>query len=398
MDSFGKNILVPAAICGLTVLGYQVFRRIQDNNTEQLVTSNSNNVDQTAIHSTGGSDETSVLTNEKSKLVCDGTSKNQDHGLPTPESPLYTDGGGPSLEGNGNNNSSLNNSCSKQVAVQTEAQVPRLSPEAVKKIHDLESSFFKGLDQKANLSDDELGILGELLMKNSSSCSYKFSEILLAMREQGCFRTRCYKTTIMRILKSANIYPNDSVFEHLDMLEENIKITVSEDLQKNTRYKFEYDIVIVFTDDDHSKAVEFSQSVESKFESLDVRIASLSDIDGNTTELRGLENALRCAMYVFLLVSSNFKDDDFKRYVGETSLTECLQSQNAKWRVFPVWLERDIKRFKNCPYELVAMKGINFFHIIENQCEYSMNSVWKNLKTLIEKGRQQIQPVVENIA
>ncbi|KAJ8306379.1 hypothetical protein KUTeg_016924 [Tegillarca granosa] len=101
------------------------------------------------------------------------------------------------------------------------------------------------------------------------------------------------------------------------MLEENIKITVSEDLQKNTRYKFEYDIVIVFTDEDHSKAVEFSQSVESKFESLDVRIASLSDIDGNTTELRGLENTLRCAMYVFLLVSSNFKDDDFKRYVGQ---------------------------------------------------------------------------------
>lgn len=393
MDSFG-TYMVPALCAGLAVLGYRMYRQKEDNDTTLQVTPNSSGTDQTTSQKTIPTSGETVETPADNKNAED---RSGHQGGEVPDSSLSIDGGGPSLEGNVNNNSFPNKSCTRQISTQTETEtrveVPKLSPAAMEKIHDVEHKFFRGLDQKANLSDDELGILGGLIMENNSSRSYKFLDILLTMREQGYFSVMRYKDTVIGMLQKAEIVPKSSVLEHLEWLDENVGIIISEDLQKNPKNKFEYDIVAVFADDDHPKAVKFCECIERELESLDVRIASFSDINGNTTELRGLENAFQYGLYVFLLVSSNFKDDDLKRYIGETSLIECLQRPKAKGRLVPVWLERDIKKFENCPHELKPMKGIHFYHIIENKNKYSMDSVWKHLKTLIEKGRREKEPV-----
>lgn len=69
----------------------------------------------------------------------------------------------------------------------------------------------------------------------------------------------------------------------------------------------------------------------------------------------------RCA-YLFLLVTSNLKNDSVKRYQGHIALIDSIK--NNYERVIPIWAEKGAKQFLS---EVGPLSGISY---IEGQLDF----------------------------
>lgn len=82
--------------------------------------------------------------------------------------------------------------------------------------------------------------------------------------------------------------------------------------------------------------------------------------------------------FLFVVVTSNFRDDSLMRYQHEIALMDCIRNSARKERVIPIWAEEGSQTILP---ELSVLRGI----------EYERNQVnIQKFKTTFEYGRRKI--------
>lgn len=97
----------------------------------------------------------------------------------------------------------------------------------------------------------------------------------------------------------------------------------------------------------------------------------------------------RC-IFLFVVVTSNFREDSLMRYQHEIALMDSIRNPSSKERVIPVWAE---KGSQNILPELSVLRGIDYegdqvdLQKFKTTLKYGRKNIhlWKCISTFINK-------------
>lgn len=120
-----------------------------------------------------------------------------------------------------------------------------------------------------------------------------------------------------------------------------------------------YDILLLHAEEDRDFAMELrEQLVKNSISDTCTRFLDVILIEEFIPEVQSeistIEYVFKRCKYLFVLVTSNLKDDPRKRFLGELALIESIQ--NRRDGVIPIWAERGAR---NLIFELKPFKGID---------------------------------------
>lgn len=120
-----------------------------------------------------------------------------------------------------------------------------------------------------------------------------------------------------------------------------------------------YDILLLHAEEDRDFAMELRQQlVKNSISDTCTRFLDVILIEEFIPEVQSeistIEYVFKRCKYLFVLVTSNLKDDPRKRFLGELALIESIQ--NRRDGVIPIWAEHGAR---NLIFELKPFKGID---------------------------------------
>ncbi|KAK3585592.1 hypothetical protein CHS0354_036778 [Potamilus streckersoni] len=158
-----------------------------------------------------------------------------------------------------------------------------------------------------------------------------------------------------------------------------------EDLQHgvNINAPYEYDALIIHTDNDREAAIHFRRHLQHDIGLSDVRAIIYEEFHSTMSEMRALESVFDRCRYIFIYVTENFTRDDVMRYFEEIILTDSLYDKKKNYRIIPVWSTKIRVRI----IELNPLAGIKYWRFLEG--ERNINDLYvTQIRRVILDGRE----------
>lgn len=120
-----------------------------------------------------------------------------------------------------------------------------------------------------------------------------------------------------------------------------------------------YDILLLHADEDRDFAMELKQQlIKNSISDTCTRFLNVVLIEEFVPEVQSKLLTIECVFerckFLFVLVTSNLKNDRLKRYQEQLALIDSIE--NVPGRVIPIWAEHEANKFI---YELSVLKGIH---------------------------------------
>lgn len=140
--------------------------------------------------------------------------------------------------------------------------------------------------------------------------------------------------------------------------------------------KEQYDIALMYADDDREEAMAFKCFLERYCFSNEGEPPKVCTIDYNADMVEGskikhLEVAMRVSTYVFLYITKTFCSDNWATLSKDEVLMHALNNPEKRWCIVPVLTQsknqRDITKAYKVPFGLTSLKPVDICHITKGE-------------------------------
>ncbi|KAL3881540.1 hypothetical protein ACJMK2_027972 [Sinanodonta woodiana] len=154
----------------------------------------------------------------------------------------------------------------------------------------------------------------------------------------------------------------------------------------NINDPYEYDALIIHTENDRQAAIEFQKHLRRDIGVPDIRTAIYEEFhNGVMSEMRSLETVFDRCRFIFVYVSQSLTEDDTMRFFEEMILTDSFSDKWKKFRIIPVWSTKEKVRI----IELNPLPGIKYWRFLDG--EKDNNSIYvTSVRNMILNGRVNI--------
>lgn len=141
---------------------------------------------------------------------------------------------------------------------------------------------------------------------------------------------------------------------------------------------YEHDVLVMYADKDKNYATSLHKLLQLHPNTKNLNVVLFDYFAPEVQNIFKIPELIfkRCA-YLFLLVTSNLKNDSVKRYQGHIALIDSIK--NNYERVIPIWAEKGAKQFLS---EVGPLSGISY---IEGQLDFQRIELLFKKKSIMTK-------------
>lgn len=128
--------------------------------------------------------------------------------------------------------------------------------------------------------------------------------------------------------------------------------------QCKPRHIEKHDAILLYAEDDRRLVKRIQQELMSNLGIDDLSIVLYEEFAPDVqSHFKTMEQLFCRCRFLFVVVTSNFREDSLTRYQHEIALTDSIRNPSRNERVVPVWAEAGAQ---NLLHELSVLKGIDF--------------------------------------